>query len=147
MESSKLMSKVDKILPVVLKFVNSKPVKSIKDGFIYTMPLTIIGSIFLLLAFIPVNGYNEFMAKAFGADWMSPLFQIVGATFDLLALFGVFGIAYSYVKNEGIDGISAGIFAMVSLVIVNNSFVTLEDGTTTKLKISARELRTLKKNS
>ena len=129
MESSKLMSKVDKILPVVLKFVNSKPVKSIKDGFIYTMPLTIIGSIFLLLAFIPVNGYNEFMAKAFGADWMSPLFQIVGATFDLLALFGVFGIAYSYVKNEGIDGISAGIFAMVSLVIVNNSFVTLEDGT------------------
>ena len=68
MESSKLMSKVDKILPVVLKFVNSKPVKSIKDGFIYTMPLTIIGSIFLLLAFIPVNGYNEFMAKAFGAE-------------------------------------------------------------------------------
>ena len=29
MESSKLMSKVDKILPVVLKFVNSKKVKSI----------------------------------------------------------------------------------------------------------------------
>ena len=129
MESSKLMSKVDKILPVVLKFVNSKPVKSIKDGFIYTMPLTIIGSIFLLLAFIPVNGYNDFMAKTFGADWMSPLFQITGATFDLLALFGVFGIAYSYVKNEGIDGISAGIFAMVSLVVVNNSFVTAADGT------------------
>ena len=32
-------------------------------------------------------------------------------------------------NDEGIDGISAGIFAMVSLVIVNNSFVTAADGT------------------
>lgn len=128
MENSKLMSKVDKVLPFILKFVNSKPVKAIKDGFMYTMPLTIIGSIFLLLAFIPISGYNEFMARIFGQDWMAPLFQITGATFDLLALFGVFGIAYSYVKNEGLEGTSAGIFAMVSLVIVNNSFVLTEEG-------------------
>jgi PTS system cellobiose-specific IIC component len=128
MNNQKIMDKVDKALPVILKFVNSKPIKAIKDGFIYTMPLTIIGSIFLLLAFIPVAGYNEFMAGIFGKDWMSPLFQITGATFDLLALFGVFGIAYSYVKNEGIDGVSAGIFAMVSLVVVNNAFVVASDG-------------------
>lgn len=129
MENSKLMNKVDKILPVVLKFVNSRPVRAIKDGFIYTMPLTIIGSLFLLLAFIPIPGYGDFMARIFGNDWMAPLFQVVGATFDLLALIGVFGIAYSYVKNEGIDGVSAGIFAIISLVIVNNSFVTAADGT------------------
>jgi len=125
---SAVMEKVNKILPHVMKFVNSKPISAIKDGFIMTMPLTIIGSIFLLLAFIPVPGYNDFMAGIFGNDWMSPLFQVVGATFDLLALVGTFGIAYSYVNKEGINGVNAGILGIVSLIILMNAFVTGADG-------------------
>lgn len=128
MENTTFMSKVDKVLPVVLKFVNSKPVKAIKDGFIYTMPLTIIGSLFLLLAFIPIPGYGDFMTRTFGAAWQNPLWQVVGATFDVLAMIGVFGIAYSYVKHEGIDAVSAGIFGIISLLIVSNSFVLGADG-------------------
>lgn len=123
------MEKINKILPYVMKFVNSKPISSIKDGFIMTMPLTIIGSVFLLLAFIPVPGYNEFMAGIFGSDWMSPLFQVVGATFDILALVGTFGIAYSYVNKEGINGVNAGLLGIVSLIILMNAFVTGADGT------------------
>lgn len=123
MENGKIMSMVDKVLPSILKFVNSKPIKAIKDGFIYTMPLTIVGSVFLLLAFVPIPGYNEFMAGTFGDTWQNPLWQVVGSTFDILALVGVFGIAYSYVKNEGHEGVSAGILAIVSLLIVSNSFV------------------------
>lgn len=125
------MSKVDKILPVILKFVNSKPIKAIKDGFIYTMPLTIVGSVFLLLAFIPIPGYNEFMASTFGDTWQNPLWQVVGSTFDILALVGVFGIAYSYVRNEGYEAVSAGLLAIVSLLIVSNNFVL--DGTGAKV--------------
>lgn len=128
--SETLMKRLDKILPYVMKFVNSKPIKAIKEGFIYTMPLTIIGSLFLLLAFIPIPGYGDFMAGIFGPDWASPLFQVVGATFDILALVGVFGIAYSYVTHEGINGVSAGIFAIISLIIVNNSYVIAGDGST-----------------
>ena len=33
MNNQKIMDKVDKALPVILKFVNSKPIKAIKDGF------------------------------------------------------------------------------------------------------------------
>lgn len=111
-----------------MKFVGSKPVTAIKDGFMLTMPLTIIGSLFLLLAFIPITGYGEFMSGIFGAEWQAPLFQVVGATFDLLALVGVFGIAYCYVTQDGIPGVSAGILGIVSLVIVMNSFVIGPDG-------------------
>lgn len=123
MENVTFMSRVEKVLPPILKFVNSKPIKAIKDGFIYTMPLTIVGSLFLLLAFIPIPGYNEFMASTFGDAWQNPLWQVVGSTFDILALVGVFGIAYSYVRNEGFEAVSAGIIAIVSLLIVSNNFV------------------------
>lgn len=128
MNKENLMKKLDKILPHLMKFVNSKPIKAIKEGFILTMPLTIIGSLFLLLAFIPINGYNDFMAGIFGNNWMTPLFQVVGATFDILALVGVFGITYAYVTHEGINGVSAGIFSIVSLLVVSNSHVIAGDG-------------------
>ncbi|WP_037029340.1 PTS sugar transporter subunit IIC [Psychrilyobacter atlanticus] len=125
-----VMEKINKILPHVMKFVNSKAVTAMKEGFLMTMPLTIIGSVFLLLAFVPISGYEGFMAGIFGAEWQSPLFQVVGATFDLLALVGVFGIAYCYVVHEGIDGaVNAGILGIVSLITVMKSFVEAADGT------------------
>ena len=127
-KTDKIMRITDKILPYIMTFVNSKPIRAIKEGFIYTMPLTIIGSLFLLLAFIPIPGYGEFMSEIFGKDWASPLFQVVGATFDLLALVGVFGIAYSYVSHEGINGVNAGLFSIISLVILNKSYLLTGDG-------------------
>lgn len=127
---STIMEKVNKFLPKVLKVVNSKPIVAIKEGFMLTMPLTIIGSVFLLLAFVPIDGYSEFMAGIFGAEWSTPLFQVVGATFDILALIGAFGIAYTYVKYEGHNGVNAGVLAIVSLLIVMNAFVVAPDGVT-----------------
>jgi PTS system cellobiose-specific IIC component len=122
------MDRVNRLLPSVLKFVNSKPVTAIKEGFMLTMPLTIIGSLFLLLAFIPIDGYGEMMTNTFGAQWNKPLFQVVGATFDILALVGTFGVAFTYVKKEGHNGINAGVLAIVSMLIVINAFVTTESG-------------------
>ncbi|MGL4393023.1 MAG: PTS sugar transporter subunit IIC [Fusobacteriaceae bacterium] len=116
-----------KVLPKVLKFVGSKPVSAIKDGLLFTMPLTIIGSIFLLLAALPINNYSAIMTNFLGAGWDKILWQVVGSTFDLMALVGVFGIAYTYTKNEGYDGVSAGILGMVSFFIVNAHFMKNND--------------------
>ncbi len=127
---SSIMEKVNKFLPKILKVVNSKPIVAIKEGFMLTMPLTIIGSVFLLLAFVPIDGYSEFMAGIFGAQWSVPLFQVIGATFDILALISVFGIAYTYVKYEGYNGVNAGVLGIVSLLIVMNAFIVAPDGVT-----------------
>lgn len=113
----------EKMMPFMLKFANAKPTMAIKDGFILTMPLTLIGSIFLLLANIPINGYSDMMVNIFGPNWATPLNQVVGSTFDIVALVGVFGIAYAYVKNEGIEAVTAGILGIVSMLIVSSSSV------------------------
>jgi len=121
---------LNKVLNKILVVVNSKPIVAIKEGFMLTMPLTIIGSVFLLFAFIPVGGYPEFMTGIFGEAWQTPLFQVVGATFDILAMVGAFGIAYTYVKYEGHNGVNAGILSIVSLLIVTSGFVVAPDGVT-----------------
>jgi len=118
------------LLGKVLQVVNSKPIVAIKEGFMLTMPLTIVGSVFLLFAFIPINGYDAFMAGLFGAEWKTPLFQVVGATFDVLALIGAFGIAYTYVKYEGYPGANAGVLSIVCMIILLPAFVVAPDGVT-----------------
>ncbi|WP_070329086.1 PTS sugar transporter subunit IIC [Exiguobacterium aurantiacum] len=125
---SRLERVFEKFTPGFVRFANAKPVLAIKDGFILTMPMTIIGSLFLLILALPIPGWAEFMSGLFGADWTLPLTQVVGATFDILALIGVFGIAYSYVKNEKIEGVPAGILGIISFLIITQASVLSESG-------------------
>lgn len=115
----------EKILPLVLAFVNTKPLTALKDGVIFTLPITIIGSVFLLLANIPYPPVANFIAEN---GWREPLVQGYGATFAILALVACIGIAYSYVKNEGYEPLAAGIIALVVFVLTANSYVLTENG-------------------
>lgn len=49
----------EKVIPVVMKFVNLKGVIALKDGILFTLPLTLIGSVFLLLAQLPYQPLND----------------------------------------------------------------------------------------
>ena len=118
----------NKMLDGFMKVVNTKSMIAIKDGFLLTMPVTLVGSIFLLIGNFPIPGWGDFMAGIFGANWQAPLNQVSGATFDILALVAVLGIAYTYAKNEGIDAISTSILSLVSFIILTDSFAVTESG-------------------
>lgn len=120
MESTKF---TDKMLAAVMKFVNLKAIIALKDGIMYTLPLTLVGSIFLLLAQIPYQPFNDWMASIFGAGWTEPLFQLYGVTFSIIAFAACMGIAYAYVKNEGHEPLAAAIIALVVFLGINNSYV------------------------
>lgn len=117
-----------KLIPQVMKFVNLKPVIALKDGILFILPLTLIGSVFLLLAQIPYQSFNDWMASTLGANWTEPLMQAYGASFKIIALVAAIGIAYTYAKNEGHEPLSAGIISLVIFLLTTNSYVTLESG-------------------
>jgi len=121
MENEKFM---DKIIPVVMKFVNTKAIMALKDGIMYTMPLSLIGSIFLLLAQIPYKPFNDWVASIFGPAWIVPLLKIYSGSFALMALAAVMGIAYIYTRNEGHEGLPAAIIALCSFVMLIPGSVT-----------------------
>lgn len=53
----------EKLLPPVLKFVNTKAITALRNGMLYTMPFTIVGSVFLLLANFPVTAISEWVTQ------------------------------------------------------------------------------------
>ena len=51
----------NKVIPLVMRFVTLKGVVALKDGLLYSMPLTIVGSIFLLLANFPIQAVVDWL--------------------------------------------------------------------------------------
>ncbi|OIJ16641.1 PTS system, cellobiose-specific IIC component [Anaerobacillus alkalilacustris] len=116
------MSKVNtflenKVMPVAGKVAGQRHLNALRDGIILTMPLIIVGSLFLILAFLPIPGYADFMAGVFGDQWMSKLLYPVGVTFDIMALIACFGIAYRLAERYGIDALSSGAIAISSFLL------------------------------
>ncbi len=113
----------EKVVPIVMKFVNFKGIIALKDGMLYTLPLNIIGSIFLLIAAFPLQSFTDFMANTFGASWNDPLYKCQGATMNVMAVIGLIGMAYVYARNEGVEPLSASCISFSTYLIINNNFV------------------------
>jgi PTS system cellobiose-specific IIC component len=120
----------DRLIEMVMKFVNLKGVIALKDGIMYTLPLSLVGSVFLLLAQIPSEPFNNWVTSIFGQGWTDPLFQVYGATFSIMAIAACLGIAYVYARNEGHEPLTCAIMALVAFLIINPSSLTTSKGET-----------------
>ena len=118
----------DKFVPGVMKLINTKPFLALKGGMLYTMPLTILGSFFLIIANFPVKAVTDIFVKVFGENWAAPLNQVTGSTMDIIAIVAVIGIAYEYVENNGYKPLPAAVISFTSFLVVINSFVVSEAG-------------------
>ena len=120
----------DKFVDFMGRFAEIRAVAALRDGFIMTTPFTVCGSVFLLLANLPIPGYPEFMASLFGADWTAPLNAVAGGTFSILALIVVLVVTYKYVEAEGCDAIMASVLALSTFLILLPPTLATQSGET-----------------
>ncbi|MGM0219903.1 PTS sugar transporter subunit IIC [Enterococcus sp. AZ126] len=106
----------DKVMPGVLKVSENRFLVGIRNGIAVTMPLTIIGSAFLIVANLPFNGWTEFLGS-FGIKLGVP----IGFTFGILGLVGCAGITYYLSETYGIDPINSVVLAMSSFLMLQAS--------------------------
>lgn len=67
-----------KILPPIMKFVNTKAIVALQNGMIYTLPFIIVGSIFLILSNIPIPAVaNAINASGWGQFSIKPTPQLL----------------------------------------------------------------------
>lgn len=115
----------DKVVPKIMAFVNTKAIQSLKNGLLYAMPMMMIGSIFLLIANFPYAPFTDALSK-----WgITPILnQANDATFAIIAIIAAIGIAYTYVKDEGYNGLPAGIIALCSYLLIQPASIETADG-------------------
>lgn len=114
-----------KVIPKIMAFVNTKPVTALKDGMVFTMPLLIVGSIFLIIANFPVESVTNWLAARGITDVLN---QAYGATFNISAVIAAIGIAYSYAKIEEQEPLGCGFVSLATFLLIQPSSVASANG-------------------
>lgn len=127
-----------KILPPIMKFVNTKAIVALKDGMVLSLPFIMVGSVFLLLASFPIPAVANWMNQMGLTPYWN---QAYNATFGIVAIFAVVGIAYTWAKNENVEGLPAGMTAFVGFLVIMNPSTAVMNGN--KTIISAQQAPTL----
>ena len=105
----------EKLLPIAAKLGNNKILIAIRDGITLSMPLIIIGSLFLVIASFPIEAWTNWLTEI-GIDGY--LWKGVDSSFGLMGLIASFGIANSLARQYNVDGVSAGIISLSSFIVV-----------------------------
>lgn len=117
------------LMPMAEKIGQNKYLIAVRDGFLLSMPLLIVGSFFLLIANFPVPGWTEFWARFFGENWASYFSKPTDATFSIMAILAVIGIGYSFSEQMKIDRIFGAAISLVSWFLIMPYEIITESGT------------------
>ena len=118
----------EKLTPIAVKLEQNRYLSAVKNSFMSAMPLLIIGSFFILLAYLPINAYTEFMLNTFGADWQRMFTIPNNISMSMMTIYVVVGIGNELAKSYRLDSM-AGIFAaMASFFVVTPMHAFAEEG-------------------
>ena len=114
-----MLEKLEKFfMPLAEKIGKNKYLIAIRDGFLLSMPLLIVGSFFLLIANFPIPGWTQFWAKFFGENWASYFSKPTDATFSIMAILAVIGIGYSFAEQMKVDRLFGAAISLVSWFLI-----------------------------
>ena len=97
------------------KIANQRHLRAVRDGIIATLPLIIVGSFFLIVAFPPLPatwGITEFLTSN-AATILLPYRM----TMYIMSLYATFGIGASLAKSYDLDQVSGGILATIAFLL------------------------------
>jgi PTS system cellobiose-specific IIC component len=106
-----------------MKFVNTKAVRAIKDGMMFSMPMIIVGAVYLLLFQLPIEAAANFVSSLGIVPFLSHGYT---STFQMTALITSLGVAYTWAKNDGYEPMSAAIISMCVFLILVPDYVAGE---------------------
>ncbi|MFD9625604.1 PTS cellobiose transporter subunit IIC [Peribacillus muralis] len=114
------------LIPLAGKLNNNRYLAVLRDAFMLAFPLTIFGSIFVVITNLP------FLNKLLSDDSVMTLqssFAIASqATMGILSVFVVFGIGYYLSKSYDVEAVFGGVIALASFLILTPFAIEAESG-------------------
>lgn len=108
------------LMPLAEAIGKNKYLIAIRDGFLVSTPLLIVGSLFLLIANFPIPAWTNWLESvAVNGSTLSSYFgKPADATFAIMAIFAVMGIGYSFAKQMKTNPIFGAAVSIMSWFLV-----------------------------
>lgn len=122
-------------MPLAEKIGRNKYLIAIRDGFLLSMPLLIVGSFFLLIANFPIPGWTQFWAQFFGDNWATYFSKPTDATFSIMAVLAVIGIGYSFADQLKVDRLFGAAISLVCWFLIMPYEILFNDSVVTGIPL------------
>lgn len=119
--NGRFMDKLEsRLMPVAQVIGKNKYLISVRDGFLISMPLLVVGSMFMLISNFPIQSWINLLRNTTfnGVSIASYFSTVTNATFSIMAVFVVMGIGYNYAKQEKTNMIFGATVALLSWFIL-----------------------------
>lgn len=104
-----------KLSTPMARLAEQRHLRAVRDGIVATLPLIIVGSFFLIIAFPPLPkswGIYQFLSSN-----ATTILLPYRMSMYIMTLYAVFGIGHSLAKSYDLDGLSGGILAELAFLL------------------------------
>lgn len=99
------------------KLAEQRHLRAIRDGIIATLPLIIVSSMFMVIAFLPNSMPESWGVTQWLAANQAKILLPYRVSMYIMTLYAVFGIGYSLSQSYDLDGLSGGILAELGFLL------------------------------
>ncbi|MGT2933416.1 PTS sugar transporter subunit IIC [Streptococcus catagoni] len=99
------------------KLGEQRHLRAVRDGIVATLPLIIVASMFMVIAFLPNSLPKDWAITKFVAANQLKILLPYRMSMYIMTLYAVFGIGYSLSKSYKLDGLSGGILAELAYLL------------------------------
>lgn len=107
----------EKLSTPMARLAEQRHLRAIRDGIIATLPIIIVSSMFLVVAFLPNQLPADWALTQFIAANAGKILLPYRMAMFIMTLYAVFGIGYSLAKSYKLDGLSGGILAELAYLL------------------------------
>jgi PTS system cellobiose-specific IIC component len=127
----------EKMVPIAGKLDQNRYLTAIKNTFIGAMPLFIIGSFFVLIAYLPIPGFADFMLNTFGESWQRTISLPNEVTMSMMTIYVVIGLSSNLSKSYHLDSMGAIFAALAAFLMATPVNLFAVEGTGNGIPVSA----------
>jgi cellobiose PTS system EIIC component len=105
----------EKLSTPMAKLAEQRHLRAVRDGIIATLPLIIVGSFFLIVAFPPLP--ESWAITEYLSSNAAKILLPYRMTMYIMTLYVTFGIGYSLAKSYKLDPVTGGILASMAFLL------------------------------
>lgn len=107
----------EKLSTPMARLAEQRHLRAVRDGIVATLPIIIVASMFMVIAFLPESLPDNWALSQFITEHQFKILLPYRMSMYIMTLYAVFGMGYSLARSYDLDGLSGGILSELAFLL------------------------------